>query len=132
MVPAFARAQRNFKPGDFRCQSGGDSASLRAPIKEPRSADPLIMGTATTVIGILPTYETLGIWAAILLIACRLGFRGRSAHAVHHSDRADDAAAQLQSSFPRAECCSDGADRDRRDAPHFPKAARALTTYERA
>jgi hypothetical protein len=22
MVPAFARAQRNFKPGDFRCQSG--------------------------------------------------------------------------------------------------------------
>ena len=32
----------------------------------------LIMGAATTVIGILPTYETLGIWAAILLIACRL------------------------------------------------------------
>jgi Sugar (and other) transporter. len=32
----------------------------------------LIMGAATTVIGILPTYETLGVWAAILLIACRL------------------------------------------------------------
>src|SRR6202051_701276 len=32
----------------------------------------LIMGVATTVIGILPTYETLGIWAAILLVACRL------------------------------------------------------------
>ena len=32
----------------------------------------LIMGVATTVIGLLPTYETLGVWAAILLIACRL------------------------------------------------------------
>src|SRR6201988_3574808 len=32
----------------------------------------LIMGTATAIIGILPTYETLGVWAAILLIACRL------------------------------------------------------------
>jgi MFS transporter, MHS family, shikimate and dehydroshikimate transport protein len=32
----------------------------------------LIMGTATAVIGILPTYETLGVWAAILLIGCRL------------------------------------------------------------
>jgi MFS transporter, MHS family, shikimate and dehydroshikimate transport protein len=31
-----------------------------------------MMGLATAVIGILPTYETLGIWAAILLIACRL------------------------------------------------------------
>lgn len=31
-----------------------------------------IMGTATALIGILPTYETLGVWAAILLIACRL------------------------------------------------------------
>src|SRR5271165_4641475 len=28
----------------------------------------LIMGAATTVIGILPTYDTLGTWAAILLI----------------------------------------------------------------
>ena len=32
----------------------------------------LIMGTATALIGLLPTYDTLGIWAAILLIACRL------------------------------------------------------------
>ena len=32
----------------------------------------LIMGTATVLIGFLPTYETLGIWAALLLIACRL------------------------------------------------------------
>ena len=32
----------------------------------------LIMGVATAVIGLLPTYDTLGIWAAILLIACRL------------------------------------------------------------
>jgi metabolite-proton symporter len=35
----------------------------------------LIMGVATAIIGLLPTYETLGIWAAILLIACRL-FQG--------------------------------------------------------
>ena len=32
----------------------------------------LIMGTATAVIGLLPTYQTAGIWAAILLIGCRL------------------------------------------------------------
>jgi metabolite-proton symporter len=32
----------------------------------------LLMGTATAFIGILPTYETLGVWAAILLVACRL------------------------------------------------------------
>src|SRR5262247_171384 len=32
----------------------------------------LIMGVATVFIGFLPTYETLGIWAAFLLIACRL------------------------------------------------------------
>jgi len=32
----------------------------------------LIMGVATVLIGFLPTYETLGVWAAILLIACRL------------------------------------------------------------
>src|SRR5271166_922951 len=32
----------------------------------------LIMGVATAMIGLLPTYNTLGIWAAVLLIACRL------------------------------------------------------------
>jgi len=32
----------------------------------------LIMGASTAVIGVLPTYDTLGIWAAVLLIACRL------------------------------------------------------------
>src|SRR6516225_6802215 len=32
----------------------------------------LIMGVATAVIGLLPTYDSAGIWAAILLIACRL------------------------------------------------------------
>jgi metabolite-proton symporter len=32
----------------------------------------LIMGTATAIIGVLPTYETLGVSAAMLLIACRL------------------------------------------------------------
>src|SRR5437667_2315054 len=32
----------------------------------------LIMGVATAIIGLLPTYETAGTWAAFLLIACRL------------------------------------------------------------
>jgi MFS transporter, MHS family, shikimate and dehydroshikimate transport protein len=32
----------------------------------------LIMGIATVLIGLLPTYETLGIWAAVLLVTCRL------------------------------------------------------------
>jgi MFS transporter, MHS family, shikimate and dehydroshikimate transport protein len=32
----------------------------------------LIMGVATAAIGRLPTYDTFGIWAAILLITCRL------------------------------------------------------------
>src|SRR5437899_1152747 len=32
----------------------------------------LIRGVATAVIGFLPTYETAGIWAAILLVTCRL------------------------------------------------------------
>jgi MHS family shikimate/dehydroshikimate transporter-like MFS transporter len=32
----------------------------------------LIMGAATAVIGLLPTYDSAGIWAAILLITCRL------------------------------------------------------------
>jgi metabolite-proton symporter len=32
----------------------------------------LIMGVATAIIGLLPTYETAGIWAAVLLITCRL------------------------------------------------------------
>jgi MFS transporter, MHS family, shikimate and dehydroshikimate transport protein len=32
----------------------------------------LLMGLATAVVGILPTYHTLGIWAAVLLTACRL------------------------------------------------------------
>jgi len=32
----------------------------------------LIMGVATAVIGVLPTYESAGVWAAVLLIACRM------------------------------------------------------------
>ena len=32
----------------------------------------LVMGVSTAAIGVLPTYDSLGIWAAVLLIACRL------------------------------------------------------------
>ncbi|SFJ14501.1 MFS transporter [Bradyrhizobium sp. Gha] len=32
----------------------------------------LIMGAATAAIGFLPTYDTAGIWAAVLLVTCRL------------------------------------------------------------
>ena len=32
----------------------------------------LIMGVATAAIGLLPTYDTLGVWAAVLLVGCRL------------------------------------------------------------
>jgi len=32
----------------------------------------LIMGIATAIIGLLPTYATLGVWSPVLLVACRL------------------------------------------------------------
>lgn len=32
----------------------------------------LIMGVGTTMVGALPTYESIGIWAPILLVTCRL------------------------------------------------------------
>jgi len=31
----------------------------------------MIMGVATTVIGLLPTYDSIGIWAPVLLVAMR-------------------------------------------------------------
>ena len=33
----------------------------------------LVMGISTVVIGLLPTYDSIGIWAAILLCLCRIG-----------------------------------------------------------
>lgn len=32
----------------------------------------LVMGVATTLVGLIPTYESIGIWAPILLVTCRL------------------------------------------------------------
>jgi len=32
----------------------------------------MIMGVATTAIGLIPSYETIGIWAPILLLVCRM------------------------------------------------------------
>ena len=31
------------------------------------------MGVSTVVIGLLPTYDSIGIWATILLCLCRIG-----------------------------------------------------------
>ncbi|EME22686.1 MFS transporter [Rhodococcus triatomae] len=33
----------------------------------------LLMGAATMLTGLLPTYDSIGIWAAVLLLLCRLG-----------------------------------------------------------
>lgn len=33
----------------------------------------LLMGVSTVVIGLLPTYDSIGIWATILLCLCRIG-----------------------------------------------------------
>ncbi len=32
----------------------------------------MIMGVATTAIGLIPTYEQIGVWAPILLLICRI------------------------------------------------------------
>src|SRR2546423_311370 len=66
----------------------------------------LVMGVATFLIGLLPTYGTIGMWAAILLVALRfvqgLGLGGEWGGAVLMSmEHGDPARRGLNASWPQ-------------------------------
>lgn len=54
--------------GAIICSHYGDRLGRRSMLVLTLSS----MGIATMLIGLLPTYETIGIWAPILLVICRL------------------------------------------------------------
>src|SRR5699024_1002091 len=54
--------------GGLFCGALGDRIGRRNVLV----ATLLLIGIATTVIGRLPTYETMGIWSTVLLVALRL------------------------------------------------------------
>ena len=51
---------------------GGDVDLAMIASRHPASADFGLMGVATTLIGLLPTYATIGVWALVMLIVLRI------------------------------------------------------------